>query len=161
MQINMEGNYEILPNYTALDENLQVLVNKAIEAVKDSYSPYSQFAIGCAVKLDNGEIISGSNQENISFPAGICAERVTLHAALQQFPHGKIEALGIIARSQGKWVEEPITPCGICRQTMLEIVRRQKQSFPIYLASKNKGTIFIPKAEYLMPLSFTHEDLTK
>lgn len=161
MQRTFEGGYEILENYRNLDEDVRKLMEEAKLARDNSYSPYSKFAIGVAVKLSNGLYVHGSNQENISFPATLCAERVALHNVMQNFPNEKVLSLAIIGTSREKWTESVITPCGICRQTMAEVVVRQKETFSIYLGTDEHETLYIPRAEYLLPLSFSHEDLKK
>src|SRR5699024_5077774 len=125
-----------LNNYKELGNEVKELMQAAVEAVNSSYSPYSQFAIGVAIRLDDGKIIQGSNQENISFPAGLCAERVAIHTVFQDYPSSQIESMAIIGKSRGVWTREPITPCGICRQTMLEVILRQESSFSIYLGTE-------------------------
>lgn len=161
MQKTFNGCYEVLPNYKELDKKVHDLMEHACRATQDSYSPYSLFKVGAAVELDNGEIIAGSNQENIAFPAGLCAERVTLHAAIQQYPHVHIKAMALIAMSRDKWTSKPVTPCGVCRQTMLEFIQRQKKSFPLYLGTHDGETLLIPQVEFLMPLSFFQDGLLK
>ena len=104
-----------------LSEEERHLIELAIEATDRSYSPYSHFKVGAAIRLDNGEELSGSNQENAAYPSGICAERTTLFYAGAQFPDTPIRMLAIAARgTDGELTEEPTGPCGACRQVILE-----------------------------------------
>lgn len=138
-----------------LSETEQALINNAIEATYYSYSPYSHFHVGAAVLLENGKTIIGCNQENISYPAGICAERTAIFAAGAQYPDTPIDMLAIAARSaDGMLQEEPITPCGICRQVMIETETRFQKPIRILLYG-TKYIYIINGIKTLMPLSFT------
>ena len=138
-----------------LSETEQALINNAIEATFRSYSPYSHFHVGAAVLLENGKTIIGCNQENISYPAGICAERTAIFAAGAQYPDTPIDMLAIAARSaDGMLQEEPINPCGICRQVMIETETRFQKPIRILLYG-TKYIYIINGIKTLMPLSFT------
>lgn len=138
-----------------LSETEQALINNAIEATYHSYSPYSHFHVGAAVLLENGKNIIGCNQENISYPAGICAERTAIFAAGAQYPDTPIDMLAIAARSaDGMLQEEPINPCGICRQVMIETETRFQKPIRILLYG-TKYIYIINGIKTLMPLSFT------
>lgn len=138
-----------------LSETEQALTNNAIEATYHSYSPYSHFHVGAAVLLENGKTIIGCNQENISYPAGICAERTAIFAAGAQYPDTPIDMLAIAARSaDGMLQEEPINPCGICRQVMIETETRFQKPIRILLYG-TKYIYIINGIKTLMPLSFT------
>lgn len=138
-----------------LSETEQTLINNAIEATYHSYSPYSHFHVGAAVLLENGRTIIGCNQENISYPAGICAERTAIFAAGAQYPDTPIDMLAIAARSaDGMLQEEPINPCGICRQVMIETETRFQKPIRILLYG-TKYIYIINGIKTLMPLSFT------
>lgn len=138
-----------------LSETEQTLINNAIEATYHSYSPYSHFHVGAAVLLENGKTIIGCNQENISYPAGICAERTAIFAAGAQYPDTPIEMLAIAARNaDGMLQEEPINPCGICRQVMIETETRFQKPIRILLYG-TKYIYIINGIKTLMPLSFT------
>lgn len=139
-----------------LSETEQALINKAIEATYHSYSPYSHFHVGAAVLLKNGKTIIGCNQENISYPAGICAERTAIFSAGAQYPDTPIEMLAIAARSaDGILQEEPINPCGICRQVMTETETRFHKPIRILLYG-TKYVYIVDGIQALMPLSFTN-----
>ena len=100
------------------------LIEAAKEATKKAYAPYSGFKVGAAVLLENGEIISGNNQENAAYPSGLCAERTTVFFANATFPNQKIEALAVAAWHKDRFTNEVITPCGGCRQVLLETENR-------------------------------------
>lgn len=137
----------------------QQLVEAAKEATTRSYAPYSHFHVGAAALLANGEIISGTNQENAAYPSGICAERTTLFYANSQHPQQAVKALAIAARtSEGHWTETPISPCGACRQVMTETENRYKKPMKVLLCSAQEVFV-IESAKDLLPVSFGSEDL--
>ena len=137
----------------------QQLVEAAKEATTRSYAPYSHFHVGAAALLANGEIISGTNQENAAYPSGICAERTTLFYANSQHPQEAVKALAIAARtSEGHWTETPISPCGACRQVMTETENRFGKPMKVLLCSAQEVFV-IKSAKDLLPVSFGSEDL--
>lgn len=138
-----------------LSEAEQLLVEAAIEATKRSYSPYSHFSVGAALLLENGKTVIGCNQENAAFPAGLCAERTAIFAAGAQYPDVPVTMLAIAARnSKGELTDEPISPCGTCRQVMIETETRFKHPIRILLYGK-KCIYVLEGIKQLMPLSFT------
>lgn len=138
-----------------LSQKEQALVDQAIEATQRAYAPYSKFRVGAALLLDNGVTISGCNQENAATPAGLCAERSAIFAAGAQFPGVGVKTIVIAARgTDGELLKEPISPCGICRQVIVETETRYQREVRILLY----GTRFIyviNGIKSLMPLSFT------
>lgn len=137
----------------------QQLVEAAKKATTRSYAPYSHFHVGAAALLANGEIISGTNQENAAYPSGICAERTTLFYANSQHPQQAVKALAIAARtSEGHWTEIPISPCGACRQVMTETENRYEKPMKVLLCSAQEVFV-IESAKDLLPVSFGSEDL--
>ncbi len=132
---------------------VQSLFERAFEARKVAYAPYSNFLVGCAILMNNGEIVIGNNQENASFPVGICAERVALTSASAQFPNQKISTLAIVA---GKDMnnDKAIAPCGICRQTILEYELKQKSPIEIYFMGTTGKVIQFDSAKNLLPFCF-------
>ena len=143
-----------------LEPDLQKLVEKAKEAVNHSYSPYSHFSVGAAVLLENGEIITGSNQENSAYPSGLCAERVALFYANSRYPDVPVKALAVCAFTNGEYLETAVPPCGACRQVMLETEIRFKTPIKVILYGK-KHILVINSAKDLLPLSFSGEFLKK
>jgi len=127
----------------------------AIEGTNRSYTPYSHFHVGAGVILNNGSDFLGCNQENAAFPAGLCAERTALFAAGAQYPDEPVKILAIAARgTDGELTEEPVTPCGTCRQVIIETETRFHQQVVILLYGK-KYVYRIEGIRQLMPLSFT------
>lgn len=124
--------YDALDEQDFSEEEL-MLVRAAKEAVNGSYSPYSHFAVGAAVLLDNGVVVKGANQENGAYPSGLCAERTALFAAGANYPNQKVVAIAIAAFSNGSFLNEPITPCGSCAQVMAESEARAGQPLKIIL----------------------------
>lgn len=131
------------------------LIELAIEATNRSYSPYSHFKVGAAVRLENGVELSGSNQENAAYPSGICAERTTLFYAGAQYPDEPVKMLAIAARgTDGELTEEPTGPCGACRQVILESQTRAKGPIRILLYGR-KHVYVMDGIETLLPLCFS------
>lgn len=141
-------------------EDLSLLL-KAREALSYSYSPYSNFKVGAAALLRNGEIILGSNQENASFPAGICAERSAICNAAHQFKDIPLIKMAITVFTDDFEVSSPIAPCGVCRQVLLETELQQEQEIEIILQG-SKGKIYtLSSARSLLPIYFFEKGLKK
>lgn len=140
-------------SYNELNDTDKNLVERAKKATETSYAPYSKFNVGAAVLLENGEIISGSNQENAAFPSGTCAERTTIFYAGARFPGIRFCKLAIAAFTEGEFIEEPISPCGACRQAILEYEKLGGQPIEILLAGRNK-VYKLQGIRSLLPLSF-------
>ena len=145
-------------NMEELDEKDRQLVEAAIEATKSSYALYSHFNVGAAVRLDNGVVIPGCNQENAAFGVTICAERTALFAAGAQYPDAKVEAIAIAARNADGLLDEPIPPCGTCRQAMVETEKRSGNKLHILLYGR-KHVYIIEGIGSLLPLTFSDEQL--
>lgn len=141
-----------------LDENDRLLVETAIEATERSYAPYSQFNVGAAVRLDNGVTIPGCNQENAAFGVTICAERSALFAAGAQYPDAKVMAIAIAARNEEGLLGKPISPCGTCRQAMVETEKRSGRRLRILLYGL-ECVYVIDGISTLLPLTFCDEQL--
>lgn len=136
-----------------LPEADQALLAAAHEAALRAYAPYSNFLVGAALRMRDGRVVTGSNQENASFPAGTCAERTALHAAMAFDPHGVAETMAIVVPSVTG--ERPVTPCGICRQALLEQeVRQKRQPLRLLMAVPNGPVYEVRSASSLLPLSF-------
>ena len=135
------------------------LLDKAIMAREGAYAPYSNFKVGAAVLLENGEIVIGSNQENASYPSGLCAERVAIFQAGSQFPDVKILSLAISAGSDKVPTHEPAAPCGNCRQSIYEYEHKQGKPIRIILQG-NLGPVYLINAiSDLLPLGFNSSQL--
>lgn len=136
-----------------LSNDDRALVETAMEATDNSYSPYSKFRVGAAIKLTDGKVIKGANQENAAFSITICAERSAIYAAQAQFPDQPIVCIAIAARNEDGFTHEPVSPCGMCRQAMVEIEQKYSQPIHILLYGK-KGIYVMDSISNLMPLSF-------
>ena len=140
-----------------LPEEDKRLKNAAVEAAKDAYAPYSHFCVGAAVLLENGTIVKGNNQENAAYPSGLCAERVALFSAGASFPAVPVVALAITAIKDGK-IQPSISPCGACRQVILEAEQRYGRPLRTLLCGSDE-TIIISSAKDLLPLCFGKSSL--
>lgn len=136
-----------------LPEEYRNLYSRAIEATKGSYAPYSAFHVGAAVLLDDGTIVSGSNQENIAYPSGLCAERVTLFSAHANYPKNAVRAIAIVAESGGKITEKYAYPCGACRQVMIESEQRAGRDVKVFIGSAGK-ILCLDSVKDLLPFVF-------
>ena len=136
----------------------QHLIQTAIAAIENSYSPYSRFQVGAALRLANGKEVMGANQENAAFPSGLCAERSAIFAAQSNYPDQPVTALAIAARNEYGLMHDPIVPCGACRQVILEIEDRYKQPIRILLYGTG-GVYVINTVTELLPLQFVSESM--
>lgn len=138
-----------------LTDQERQLVEAAIEATTRSYSKYSHFSVGAALRLANGEMVIGCNQENAAFPVTICAERTALFAAGAMYPDEPVEMLAIAARTpDGELQEEPVSPCGSCRQVIVETETRFRHPVRLLLYGR-KHVYIIDGIKALMPLTFS------
>ncbi len=139
----------------------QDLFKKAIEAMGNAYAPYSLFKVGCALLLANGEVVKGNNQENMAYPSGLCAERVALFAASANYPGVPVKTLAVVAKPISDDDSIVVSPCGSCRQVMVEYESLQKEPMKIITGSVS-GAIFITdNAHAMMPLAFFDSGLKK
>ena len=136
-----------------LDSKDKVLAETAIEAISGSYAPYSKFNVGAAVRFDDGEIIKGANQENAAYPSGTCAERTALFYAGASRPDQPIEAIAIAASQNGELLENPVTPCGACRQVMVQYQVKSEIAMKVILIGSKKIMVF-DKVNDLLPFVF-------
>jgi len=155
--------YQLVANisvydYAELTDDERILVDKAREMTKYSYAPYSRFYVGAALRLKNGVVIPGCNQENAASPSTICAERSAIFAAGAQYPDQPVMQLAIAARNENGFMDSPIPPCGACRQVILETEQRFKQPIQIYLVSKDEIHV-VDTINALLPLQFVGESM--
>ena len=155
-----EFNYKVYENIAELPEEQQWLLNEAREVTSNAYAPYSKFQVGAVARMANGEIIAGSNQENASFPVGLCAERVLLASISSLFPRIPIDTIAISYKSENHKSDHPISPCGICRQSLQEFEGRVKHPVQLILGGMEGPVYVIDSASRLLPLAFTSEELT-
>jgi len=146
--------YKLLDNWNQLNESDRLLVDKAFDACNRAYAPYSKFHVGAAVLLDNGVIVEGINQENVAYPSGLCAERVALFYAGANYPTSKVDTICIVAKGDLLPIENLLTPCGACRQVMIETENRQKKAFRTILVSQNNKVMIFETALDLLPFAF-------
>lgn len=144
--------------FDELSADDQHLIQTAIAATENSYSPYSRFQVGAALRLANGKEVMGANQENAAFPSGLCAERSAIFAAQSNYPDQPVTALAIAARNEHGLMYDPIVPCGACRQVILEIEDRYKQPIRILLYGTG-GVYVINTVKELLPLHFVSESM--
>ena len=144
--------------WNELTEEQRAVVAIAKEQTKHSYCPYSQFHVGAAAKLANGVIIPGCNQENAAYPSGLCAERTALFAAGAQYPEEPVTKLAIACYTDGHFTKEPGSPCGACRQVMLETEHRYGGKMEVLLYGEDAIYVFDSAAD-LLPLIFVSENL--
>lgn len=135
------------------------LVDAAKLATKDAYVPYSNFRVGVALLMENGDIITGNNQENAAYPSGICAERTAVFFANANYPSQKIEAIAVAAHYNGEFTKDVITPCGACRQVLLEVENRYNSPMKILLYGGKDEVYQVDSIKDLLPLSFGEEML--
>ena len=135
-----------------LPERYRRLVGEAREVRKAAYCPYSRFAVGAAVLLENGEIVRGANQENAAYPSGLCAERTALFAAGAMFPGVGVVAVAVVGCGVDSGREAVAMPCGACRQVMAEVVKRQGRDFDVVVPGDAETYVFTVGA--LLPFSF-------
>lgn len=151
----------IIPITIKTDEELtpqeQSLIDKAQEIAKGAYAPYSRFAVGAAVLLADGTVVTGSNQENAAYPSGICAERTALFYANAQHPNTPVVAIAIVAIKDGQRVEG-LSPCGSCRQVLAEVSARYRQPFCVIMGGRDRHVI-VSDNRHLLPLTFDAEVL--
>ena len=151
-------------SYGSIDELIPIdkkLLKKAEEILEQAYSVYSGFSVGAAALLDNGEIILANNQENIAYPSSMCAERVLFYFCKSNFPNCKIEKVAITVKAVEKTIDEPISPCGACRQVMFEYERNQQNSIKILLKGEVGKVFELSSIEDLLPLAFKTDILKR
>jgi len=154
-----EFNYTVFESIDELPENQRALLHEAREITAQAYAPYSNFQVGAIAKLANGEKVSGSNQENASFPVGLCAERVLLASVSSLFPKVPIETIAVSYKSENVKSDHPISPCGICRQSLQEYEQRVDHPIQLILGGMTGPVYIIDSASRLLPLAFTSEEL--
>ncbi len=153
--------YEVHNNFSELNSNEIELLKVAYEAANNAYAPYSQFNVGAALLLDNGEIILGNNQENGAYPSGLCAERVAFFWKGANRKEQKIVMMAIRAFSPIVDTSHPITPCGSCRQVMLEYELNQDLPITVLMQGKTGAIYKMEGVKNLLPLYFNEEGLKK
>ena len=158
-EVKIESTLYVFESLNNLPQEIQDLMEVAIEARNNAYAPYSQFNVGAALLLDNGEIVSGSNQENASYPSGLCAERTAIFYAGAKYPKAKVLKMAITAASQNQKTEKPIPPCGACRQSIAEYEIKQDYPIEIYFMGETGEIMKSNSLDNLLPFGFDKSNL--
>ena len=153
-KITINTTFSVFDSMNDLPQNVQLLLEEAIIIRKKAYAPYSKFRVGCAILLDNGKIILGSNQENAAYPSGLCAERVAIFQAGSLYPDSQILKMAISATSDEKPVLEPIPPCGSCRQAIAEYEIKQTTPIEIFFMGESGPVYQSESLRNLLPFMF-------
>lgn len=151
--------YEAYDSINDLPAQDADLLKAAREATKRAYAPYSHFHVGAVARLENGQTVVGSNQENASFPVGLCAERVLLSAIAALHPGVSIDSIAISYNSEHISSDHPVAPCGICRQSLQEMETRLQHPIRLILGGMEGQVFVIPKASSLLPFAFSGDEL--
>jgi cytidine deaminase len=156
-EINVTSKITVFENIQELPEIEKNLMLKAIEVRKNAYAPYSNFKVGAAILLDNGETVVGSNQENAAYPSGLCAERVAIFYAGATYPEATILKIAITAASENQKTITPIPPCGACRQSIAEYEIRQDSSIEIWFMGETGAIHQSASLKNLLPFMFDNK----
>lgn len=158
---NYKFEFDVYDSINDLAETDAKLLAKARKTAETAYAPYSHFFVGAAAILKNGKIVTGTNQENASYPVSICAERSLLSSASALYPEVAVETMAISYHNHNDNAisNRPISPCGMCRQSLVEYEGRWKNPIRLILSGIDGKVYVISKASHLLPLSFTSEDL--
>ena len=154
MEKNLTISYKEFDNWKELSADDIELVEKAFDVSKDAYAPYSKFYVGASLRMEDKSIILGSNQENIAYPSGLCAERVALFYAGAIYPNLKVKKICVVAKGDLIPKENWVSPCGSCRQVRAESQNRQKEPIEIILVSQNNRVLFFHSVTDLLPFVF-------
>jgi cytidine deaminase len=154
-----EFTYEVYNDSSELNEKDAWLLNEARNVTAQAYAPYSNFNVGAVAMLENGEVVAGTNQENASYPVGICAERVLLGSVATLHPKIPIHTIAISYSSDEVRSDHPISPCGMCRQALLEYESRTSKPIRLILGGQEGKVYVIKTAKSLLPFAFTSEEL--
>ncbi len=153
-EVIIESKLHVYESLDELPEDVVSLMQKAFKARDNAYAPYSKFHVGAALLLDNDEIVTGNNQENASYPSGLCAERTAIYYAVSQYPNAKVLKMVISAGSKNKLTTTPIPPCGACRQAIAEYEIKQKEPIEIYFMGETGKVVKSHSLSNLLPLVF-------
>lgn len=151
--------YIVYNDINGLEDADAWLLKEAREVTAHAYAPYSHFQVGAVIRLANGEIVAGTNQENASFPIGLCAERVALASAASVYPNVDIDTIAISYHNLKGDSGHPISPCGMCRQALAEYEMKQEGAIRLILGGLTGKVYVISRANDLLPLSFSGEEL--
>lgn len=157
--LTITSRLEVYESIDEISQDIQDLMKKAVEVRENAYAPYSRFKVGAAILLENGEVVVGSNQENASYPSGLCAERTAVYAAGAQHPNIRILKIAITARSLKHKVVSPVPPCGACRQALAEYEVKQEEPIELYFMGETGKVVKAESIKDLLPLAFDNSCL--
>ena len=158
-EIQIETKLSVFESFEELSQSEKEYMNQAVEIRKKAYAPYSKFQVGAAIVLDNGVVLQGSNQENAAYPSGLCAERVVIFYAGANYPNNKIMKLFISATPSDRDSENPIPPCGSCRQSIAEYEIKQDLPIEIYFMGAKGAVYKSDSLKNLLPFMFDKSNL--
>lgn len=158
-EIQIETKLSVFESFEELSQSEKEFMNQAIEIRKKAYAPYSKFQVGAAIVLDNGVVLQGSNQENAAYPSGLCAERVVIFYAGANYPNNKIVKMFITATPSDRDSENPIPPCGSCRQSIAEYEIKQDLPIEIYFMGAKGAVYKSDSLKNLLPFMFDKSNL--
>lgn len=144
-----------------LEQSDRDLMKLAEEAIGNAYAAYSQYRVGAALKLSNGKIFTGNNQENAAYPSGLCAERVAIFYAKSQYPDESVETIAISARAEHFCIKDAVAPCGACRQVLAEYESQQDKPIRVVMKGEKGPVLAIASIHDLLPLMFHAEELKR
>lgn len=158
-KLTIVSEMDVYQSVTDMTKKEAELISLAKQSIKNAYAPYSQFFVGAAILLDNGKIITGNNQENAAYPSGLCAERVALFYASSQYPGISVKSIAIAVKSKKMVINEPLSPCGSCRQVIAEYEKLHQKPIKIIMTGE-KGPIYVANSiESILPLMFSKKYL--
>jgi cytidine deaminase len=157
--LNLNISFEQYAGIEELTEKDRMLCELSEQALASSYSPYSKFRVGTAIRLASGETILGSNQENLAYPSGLCAERVALFSIGSNYPNAVIESMAITAQTDAFEILAPVTSCGGCLQVMAEFERKQTTPIEVIFYCLNGEILKISSVKDLLPFGFVEDRL--
>ncbi|MDR1346534.1 MAG: cytidine deaminase [Bacteroidales bacterium] len=157
--ITLSSEVQVYERAEELPEELATLLKKAKEVALSAYSPYSHFKVGAAIMLNNGAVVTGNNQENAAYPSGLCAERTAAFYASSQYPQVPFTRIAITAVNSEKELSQPVSPCGNCRQALLEYEQKFNQNIEVILSGQTGEVFVIKSIKDLLPCSFTADFL--
>lgn len=158
---NFTISYEIFDNIEELSKLDKMLCKKAESALLTSYSPYSNFRVGTAILLADEQVVLGSNQENVAYPSGLCAERVALFTIGANYPSAVIHKMAITAHTDNFKIVNPVTSCGACLQVMIEVEKRQNSPIEVLFYCIDGSILKVKSIKQLLPFGFVEDRLGK
>ena len=153
-EIKVCSSFKVYDSIDELNDQTKKLFKEAFSVIKSAYSGYSNFSVGASILLENGQILSGSNQENSSYPSGLCAERTVLFYANSKYPNTKIKEIVVVAGSNEKINEIPVAPCGACRQVISEYETKQNSNINLYFMGEKGKIVYTDSINNLLPFKF-------